>query len=125
MHPMSERVRAIRGAVQVSEDTIEAVTAGTHELVTAMLDRNNLGHDDLISVIFTATPDLHTTFPAAAARGLGLGHIPLLCAAELDIEGAMPKVIRVMMHAYTDLDLRSINHVYLGGAQALRQDLAQ
>ena len=122
---MSQKVRAIRGAIQVSADTVEAVTAGTHELVQAMLERNNLGHDDLISVIFTATPDLHASFPAAAARGLGLGHIPLICAAELDIEGAMARVIRVMMHAYTDLDLRSVNHVYLGGAQALRQDLAQ
>lgn len=122
---MSHKIRAIRGAVQIQEDTVDSITAGTHELVLAMLERNGLEHDDLISVIFTATPDLHAAFPAAAARGLGLGHIPLICAAELDIEGAMDRVIRVLMHAHCDLELRSVNHVYLGGAQALRQDLAQ
>lgn len=109
----------------MSSDTVEAITSGTHELVQTMLERNGLGHDDLISVVFTATPDLHAAFPAAAARDLGLGHIPLICAAELDIEGAMARVVRVMMHVYSELDLRSVSHVYLGGAQALRQDLAQ
>ena len=90
-----------------------------------MLDRNDLSVDDLISIIFTATPDIHSAFPAAAARGLGLGHIPLLCAAEIDVHGALPRVIRVMMHATTSKSLNEISHVYLRGAVALRQDLAQ
>ena len=122
---MTERVRAFRGAIQVDADTVEAVTSGTHELVLAMLERNGLEVDSLVSVIFTATPDLHSIFPAAAARGLGLGHIPLICAAELNIEGAMPRVVRVLMHAYSSRGLRDVAHVYLGGAQALRQDIAQ
>lgn len=122
---MTERVRAFRGAIQVDVDTVDAITEATHELVQTMLDRNRLDIDSLISVIFTATPDVHSVFPAAAARGLGLGHIPLICAAELDIEGALPRVVRVIMHAYTTLGLRDISHVYLRGAQVLRQDLAQ
>jgi chorismate mutase len=119
------QLRALRGAIQIDADTIEEITAATIELVQAMLDRNDIAVDDLVSIIFTATPDLHSAFPAAAARGLGLGHIPLLCAAEIDVEGALPRVIRVMMHATTAKSLTEISHVYLRGAVALRQDLAQ
>ena len=122
---VTTRVRAIRGAIQVDTDSVEVITEATHELVQEMLNRNSIAVDDLISVIFTATPDLHATFPAAAARGLGLGHIPLLCAQEIDVLGALPRVIRVMMHCNTELDLSSVNHVYLRGAAALRTDLAQ
>ena len=122
---MTHRVRAFRGAIQVSEDTVVEITDATVELVSTMLERNGLQIDDLISVIFTATQDLHAAFPAAAARGLGLGGIPLLCAAELDIESALPRVIRVLMHAHSDLSHQEVIHVYLRGAQALRQDLAQ
>ena len=122
---MNLLLRALRGAIQIDADTIEEITAATIELVQAMLDRNDIAVDDLVSIIFTATPDLHSAFPAAAARGLGLGHIPLLCAAEIDVEGALPRVIRVMMHATTAKSLTEISHVYLRGAVALRQDLAQ
>lgn len=122
---MTHRVRAFRGAIQVTEDTVVEITDATVELVSTMLERNGLQIDDLISVIFTATQDLHAAFPAAAARGLGLGSIPLLCAAELDIESALPRVIRVLMHAHSDLGHQEVIHVYLRGAQALRQDLAQ
>ncbi|MEY3278000.1 MAG: chorismate mutase [Actinomycetota bacterium] len=122
---MNLQLRALRGAIQIDADTIEEITAATIELVQAMLDRNDIAVDDLVSIIFTATPDLHSAFPAAAARGLGLGHIPLLCAAEIDVEGALPRVIRVMMHATTAKSLTEISHVYLRGAVALRQDLAQ
>ncbi|MEY2635224.1 MAG: hypothetical protein RIS75_1164 [Actinomycetota bacterium] len=122
---MTSRVRAIRGAIQVDTDSIEVITEATHELVQEMLQRNSIAVDDLISVIFTATPDLHATFPAAAARGLGLGHIPLLCAQEIDVLGALPRVIRVMMHCNSELALSAVNHVYLRGATALRTDLAQ
>lgn len=122
---MSDKVRAFRGAIQLSEDSVQEITDSTVELVGEMLRRNGLSLDDLVSVIFTATPDLHAAFPAAAARGLGLGHIPLLCAAELDIEAALPRVIRVLIHGYSPLSHQEVSHVYLRGAQALRQDLAQ
>lgn len=81
--------------------------------------------DDLISVMFTATPDLHSDFPAVAARKLGLTDVPLVCAQELDIEGAMPRVVRVLAHVECDLPKSEIVHVYLGAASALRKDIAQ
>lgn len=95
------------------------------ELLTAVLERNDLVADDLISVWFTATPDLHSDFPAAAARGLGIVDVPLICAQELDITGAMPRVVRVLAHVETALPKSDINHVYLGAAAALRRDIAQ
>lgn len=118
-------IRAIRGAVQVSQDTKEAISAGVVELLTEIFQRNALASEDLISIIFTATPDLVSEFPATAARGLGLGDVPLICAQELSILGSMPRVIRVMVHAHTTTPRSEIAHIYLGGAAALRQDLAQ
>lgn len=94
-------------------------------LLTAVLERNGLTAEDLISIWFTATPDLHSDFPAAAARGLGLADVPLLCAQELDVEGAMPRVVRVLAHIDTDRPRSEITHVYLGAAAALRKDIAQ
>lgn len=122
---VSTQIRAIRGAIQIENDTVDSITEATHELVLEMLTRNGIAVDDLISIIFTATPDLHAAFPAAAARGLGLGHIPLICAQEIDVLGALPRVIRVMMHSNTELSLTEVTHVYLRGAAALRTDLAQ
>jgi chorismate mutase len=95
------------------------------ELVSAILDRNDLAVDDLISIVFTATPDLHSEFPAVGARDLGITDVPLLCAQELDIAGAMPRVIRVLAHAESDRSKSEIQHVYLRGAVALRKDIAQ
>ncbi|RII18890.1 Chorismate mutase AroH [Streptomyces sp. YIM 130001] len=95
------------------------------QLLTAVLERNELSHDDLISVWFTATPDLHSAFPAAAARGLGIVDVPLICAQELDIEDAMPRVVRVLAHIESDKPRSEITHVYLGAAAALRKDIAQ
>jgi chorismate mutase len=95
------------------------------ELLTALLERNGLGADDLISVWFTATPDLHSDFPAAAARKLGIVDVPLICAQELDIVGAMPRVVRILAHVESDLAKSEIAHVYLGAAAALRKDIAQ
>jgi len=95
------------------------------ELLTAILERNRFAVDDLISVIFTATPDLHSDFPAVAARKLGITDVPLVCAQELDITGAMPRVVRVMAHVETDLPRSKVAHVYLGAAAALRKDIAQ
>ena len=120
---MTGRIRGIRGAIQVAEDTPELVTSATHKLVAAMLERNTVSIDDLVSIIFTTTPDLRSTFPAAAARELGLGGVPLLCASEIVVPGALPRVVRVLMHAY--VETAEIAHIYLDGAQVLRQDIAQ
>jgi len=95
------------------------------ELVTQMLERNDLAADDLISVWFTATPDLHSDFPAVAARKLGIVDVPLICAQELDVEGAMPRVVRILAHIETDRPKSAVNHVYLGAAASLRRDIAQ
>ena len=93
------------------------------ELLAAMLERNGIGVDDVISVILTATPDLVSSFPAAGARGFGLVDVPLLCAQEINVAGALPRVIRVLMHAESDLARSDVTHVYLRGAEALRADL--
>lgn len=118
-------VRAIRGAVQLDADEREHMLTSVSELVSAILDRNDLAVDDLISIVFTATPDLHAEFPAVGARDLGITDVPLLCAQELDIAGAMPRVIRVLAHAESDRSKAEIQHVYLRGAVALRKDIAQ
>lgn len=95
------------------------------ELLTAILERNGFGLDDLISVMFTATPDLHSDFPAVAARKLGITDVPLICAQELDIAGALPRVVRILAHVQTDLAKDEVSHVYLGAAATLRKDIAQ
>jgi chorismate mutase len=118
-------VRAVRGAIQLDVDEREHVLASTRELVTAVLEANALTKDDVISIVFTATPDVHSEFPAVAARELGMGDVPLMCTQELDIAGAMPRVIRLMAHVNTTLARAEITHVYLRGAAALRRDLAQ
>jgi chorismate mutase len=101
------------------------MTDAVVELVSTLIERNALQHDDLISIVFTSTPDLRSEFPAAAARTLGLGDVPLLCAQELDIAGALPRVVRAMVHVETDRARADIVHVYLRGAEVLRRDLAQ
>lgn len=118
-------VRAVRGAVQLDRDEAGHMDERVSELLTAVLERNALTPDDLISIWFTATPDLHSDFPAAAARGLGITDVPLICAQELDISGAMPRVVRVLAHVESDLPRSSVSHVYLGAAAALRKDIAQ
>lgn len=118
-------VRAVRGAVQLDVDERDHLLESVRELVRAVLDANGFDVEDLISVLFTATPDLHSEFPALAARELGLGDVPLMCTQELDITGAMPRVVRLMAHVETDRARADIQHVYLRGAVALRRDLAQ
>ncbi|HTV12604.1 MAG TPA: chorismate mutase [Acidimicrobiales bacterium] len=117
------RVRGLRGATTVERDTAEQVTARTQALLRAMVERNGVEHSDIISVLFTATDDLHSMFPAMAARAIGFGDVPLLCARELDIEGAQALCIRVMMHVESDRD--ELHHVYLEGARGLRDDLPE
>jgi len=118
-------VRAVRGAIQLDVDEREHVLSSTRELVSTVLSANSLTKDDVISIFFTATSDVHSEFPAVAARELGLGDVPLMCAQELAIAGAMPMVIRCMAHVNTTLARGQITHVYLRGATALRRDLAQ
>ncbi|CAN5855619.1 chorismate mutase [soil metagenome] len=120
---MPVAIRALRGATTVDDDTIEAILERVTALLSTMFERNGLVHDDLISVIFTATDDIHAAFPASAARGFGLGDVPLLCARELDIVGATPRCIRVLMHLMTDRSRTDLRHIYLEGARGLRDDL--
>ena len=118
-------VRAIRGAIQVDADDRDEILAGASELVTEVLARNHVDPADLISIVFTATPDLRAEFPAYAARLLGLNDVPLLCASEIAVPGAMPRVLRLLAHVETGLPRAEIRHVYLRGAHALRTDLPQ
>lgn len=119
------RVRAFRGATTVPADTKEDILAATATLLQEILQRNELAREDLVSIVFTATPDLHAEFPAAGARGIGISDVPLLCAQELDIHGAMPRCVRILLHAYTELPATDLRHVYLGEARRLRDDLPQ
>lgn len=116
-------VRAVRGAIQVDSDDRDAILAAAAELVRAVLDRNGIAPADVISIIFTATPDLTAEFPAYAARQMGLTDVPLLCATEMDVPGAMPRVLRVLAHVTTERARADVRHVYLRGAAALRTDL--
>ena len=118
-------VRALRGATRLQADDPVEMTSAVEELVSEMLARNSLSSDALISMVFTSTPDLVCMFPAAAARGLGLGDVPLICAQEIAVPGALSQVVRVMAHVELDRPRSEIVHVYLRGAEVLRQDLAQ
>jgi chorismate mutase len=121
--PAAHTVRALRGATTVDEDTAEQVTSRVQELLTEVMARNGLVEDDVISVIFTTTGDVVSMFPATAARGIGFGAVPLLCAMEIPVPGAMPLCIRVLLHVHTDRTRDELRHVYLHGAQMLRDDL--
>lgn len=119
------RLLALRGAITCNENTKQEIEEKTQRLVKELLARNDLEHDDLVSLVFTATDDLTAEFPAAAARAIGLGDIPLLCARELAIEGGMPMCIRLLVHCYTDRPRDQLHHVYLDGARSLRDDLPE
>jgi chorismate mutase len=118
---VGDRVRAVRGAIVVPEDSAEAVLAATERLLGELLARNALSHDALISIVFTATADLRAAFPAEAARRMGLADVPLLCAREIEVPGALERVVRVLAHAETDRP--RLVPVYLDGAEVLRDDL--
>lgn len=117
-------VRAVRGAIQVDRDDPADILAGTRELLTEILRRNELIPAELISIVFTLTPDLTSAFPARAARDLGLTEVPLLCATEVDVPGALPRVVRLLAHVESDRPRAAVRHVYLRGATRLRPDLA-
>jgi chorismate mutase len=118
-------VRAIRGAIQIDADDRDQILSGTAELVRAVLDRNAVDPADLISIVFTATPDLTAEFPAYAARLMGFHDVPLLCTTEIAVPGSMPRVLRLLAHVESDRPRAEIHHVYLRGAAALRRDLPQ
>ncbi len=116
------RLIALRGASSVEENEAEAILAATDAVMRELLSRNRLAPQDLVSCIFTLTEDLDAEFPAVAARRMGLSAVPLLCAREIPVPAAMPKVIRVLLHAYAP-EGHVAEHVYLGEARRLRLDL--
>ena len=117
------RPRAVRGAITVSHDTPEAIASATGKLLAALLDVNDLALADVTSAYFPATPDLRSDFPAKGARSAGWDEIPMLCAQEIDVDGALPRCVRVLLHLHLPADL-PLRPVYLGGARTLRPDLA-
>jgi chorismate mutase len=121
----AERVRAIRGATTVDHDVREEVIARTQELVREILTRNEVDDDAMISILFTATDDIHSAFPAEAAREAGLTRVPLICARELAIEGGIERCIRIMLHVYTRRGADELRHPYLHAARQLRTDLPE
>lgn len=118
-------VRAVRGATQLEVDEREHMLERVAELVSEVMEANGLEMDDFISIIFTSTDDLVSEFPAYAARQLGFNEVPLMCARELEIQGSMPRVVRLMAHVETDLPRADVTHVYLHGAANLRRDLTR
>lgn len=120
---MPPALRALRGATTVDVDEKEHLFERVITLLEQLFDRNDIDHDDVVSIIFTATDDVHSAFPAEAARKFGLGDVPLLCAREIDVEGSTPRCIRVLVHLTTDRRRDELRHVYLEGARGLRDDL--
>ena len=118
-------VCAIRGATCLQADDADEMAVAVAELVEWMLADDHLSADDLISVLLTCTPDLHSAFPAAGARRVpGMSDVPHMCAQELDVAGALPRTVRVLMHAHGQKARGEVVHVFLRGAQVLRPDLA-
>ena len=117
------RLRAARGAIRVPSDDGDALLGSTERLLSAVLQRNGIDAEDLVSIMFTATEDLRSAFPAEAARRMGLGRVPLMCAQEIPVQGSMPSVIRILLHFHSDRTLDEVVHVYLDGAESLRDDV--
>lgn len=117
------KVRGIRGAIRVEDNTAEAILEASRRLLQEMVRANAVEPEDVAAVIFTCTPDLNATFPAEAARDMGWNRVPLLCGQEMDVPGAMTRVLRVLMLVNTSLPQEEIVHVYLGEAEKLRPDL--
>ena len=117
-------LRAIRGATCLSADDADEMSDAVAELVREIVARNQLNSDDLVSILLTCTPDLVCAFPAAAVRRAGITDVPLMCAQEMNVTGALARVVRVMMHVDLDTPRSDVQHVYLRGAEVLRVDLA-
>jgi chorismate mutase len=118
----NQRLFALRGAISVDANTERSILAGTRELVGAIMARNELAAEQMVSCVFSATTDLNAQFPAVAARDLGLGRVPFLCTQEIEVPGALPRVIRVLLHYYAP-EGHAPQHVYLGDARSLRTDI--
>lgn len=116
-------IRGFRGATALTADDPAEMEEAVAELIAEMIRRNSLDTDDFISIFLTNTPDLRSAFPAAAVRRAGLTDVPLLCASEIDVAGAMPRVVRVLLHAVSNTPRAEVDHVYLRGTAALRADL--
>jgi chorismate mutase len=121
--PGAPLTRALRGATTVEEDTPEQIASRIQELLTEVMARNGLVEDDVVSIIFTTTPDVTSAFPATGARDIGFGAVPLLCASEIAVAGGTPRCLRVLLHVHTTRPREDLRHVYLHGAQGLRDDL--
>lgn len=119
------RLIAVRGATTVAEDTADSVRERTAELLNEIMERNGVRPEDIVSIIFTATPDLASDFPAVAARSIGLSRVPLLCSQEIAVKGSIERCIRVLMHAYSNRGPDEIRHPYLHEARQLRTDLLE
>jgi chorismate mutase len=119
------QLRALRGAILCKENSKEEITEKSALLLREMIDRNEIRMEDIVDIIFTATEDLTAEFPAAAARHIGLTHVPLLCARELSINESPRGCIRVLMHFYTRKHPHELRHPYLEGARQLRTDLPE
>lgn len=119
----SSGMRGIRGATCLQRDDAAEMADAVGELLGQMLSRNDIANDDVVSVLLTCTPDLTSAFPAAGARAFGLVDTPLMCAQEMDVDGALPRVVRILAHVETATPRSAIEHVYLRGAEVLRQDL--
>lgn len=117
---MSSTIRAVRGATQVDADDAVSIADATIDLVNSMLADNGLDAEDVISVLFTVTPDLTSAYPATSARLGPLEGVPMICATEIPVPGGLPRVVRAMAHVTT---ANPVRHVYLRGAAALRPDL--
>ena len=120
--PGTQRLYALRGATSIADNTEQAILEGTRTLVQEIMSRNELGAEQLVSCVFSATTDLNAQFPAVAARDMGLNRVPLLCTQEIDVPGSLPRVIRVLLHYYAS-NGHAPQHVYLGEARSLRTDL--
>ncbi len=116
-------MRAARGAIRVPEDSADTLLGATERLLGTMVQRNDVETGDIVSVFFTVTDDLRSAFPAEAARRMGLGGVPLMCAQEIPVEGSMPGVVRILMHFHTPRAQSAVAHAYLDGAESLRDDL--
>jgi chorismate mutase len=118
------RLRGIRGATTVDANTREAVLNAAAELLSALIDANDIRRDDVASVFFSTTPDLNAEFPAVAARQMGWTNVALMCGHEMSVPGSLPMCLRILMHVNTAKAQDEIRFVYLQGARVLRQDLA-
>ena len=118
-------MRGIRGAITVDSNSREAILEASRELLLAMIEANRLEPEEVVSVFFSLTPDLNAAFPAQSARELGWTRVPLFCVQEIPVPGALPRVLRILMHVNRDVGLDEVRHVYLRGARALRTDLTE